>query len=95
MDAVIEHIACLRVVPIAIFDDPAKAVPLAHALLAGGSNVVEISFRSPAAAASVANIVAEVPEMFVGAGTLLSTEEISVAASARGNLTPCAIPPIR
>lgn len=82
MDAVIEHIACLRVVPIAIFDDPAKAVPLAHALLAGGSNVVEISFRSPAAAASVANIVAEVPEMFVGAGTLLSTEEISVAASA-------------
>lgn len=82
METVIEHLSSLRVIPIAIFDDPEKAVPLARALLAGGCDVVEVSFRSAAAPASVANIAAEVPEMFVGAGSLLSVDEVSVAASA-------------
>lgn len=82
MESVIEHLAHLRIVPIAIFDDPAKAVPLARALLAGGCDTVEVSFRSPTAAASIADIVAEVPEMFVGAGSLLSVDDVSVAVSA-------------
>ncbi|MBQ8722801.1 MAG: hypothetical protein IJY80_00765, partial [Opitutales bacterium] len=47
MEAVIEHLSARKIIPIAIFDDPNKAVPLAHALLAGGCDVVEISFRSP------------------------------------------------
>lgn len=82
METVIHHLSGLRVIPIAIFDDPAKAVPLAHALLAGGCDVVEVSFRSASAPASVASLAAEVPEMVVGAGSLLSVDEISVAASA-------------
>ena len=81
MEAVIEHISARKIIPIAIFDDPGKAVPLAHALLAGSCDVVEISFRSPTAAASVAEIVAEVPEMFVGAGSLLSVDDVSLAVS--------------
>ena len=82
MEAVIEHLSARKIIPIAIFDDPNKAVPLAHALLSGGCDVVEISFRSPTAAASIAEIVADVPEMFVGAGSLLSVDDVSEAVSA-------------
>lgn len=82
METVIEHLSSNRIIPIAIFDDSAKAVPLARALLEGGSDVVEISFRSASAPASIATLAAEVPEMFVGAGSLLSVDEISTAASA-------------
>jgi len=82
METVIEHLSANQIVPIAIFEDPAKAVPLAHALLAGGSDVVEISFRSETAAASIAALAAEVPEMFVGGGSLLSLDDVSAATSA-------------
>lgn len=81
MEAVIEHLSARKIIPIAIFDDPNKAVPLSHALLAGGCDVVEVSFRSPSAAASIAEIVADVPEMFVGAGSLLSVDDVSEAVS--------------
>ncbi|MBQ7331742.1 MAG: bifunctional 4-hydroxy-2-oxoglutarate aldolase/2-dehydro-3-deoxy-phosphogluconate aldolase [Opitutales bacterium] len=82
MEAVIDHRSARKIIPISIFDDPNKAVPLAHALLAGGCDVVEISFRSSSAAASIAEIVADVPEMFVGAGSLLSVDDVSEAISA-------------
>ena len=81
MEAVIEHLSARKIIPIAIFDDSEKAVPLARALLAGGCDIVEVSFRSPSAAASIANIVADVPEMVVGAGSILSVEDVSLAAS--------------
>ncbi len=82
METVIEHLAARRIIPIAFFDDPAKAVPLARALLEGGCDIVEIPFRSPSAAASVAELSATVPEMFVGAGSLLSVDDVSAATSA-------------
>lgn len=82
METVIEHLSGLRIIPIAIFDDPKKAVPLARALLAGGCDVIEVSFRSPSAPASVADLAAEVPEMVVGAGSLLSADDVSAATSA-------------
>lgn len=82
METVIEHLSEHRIIPIAIFDGPEKAVPLAHALLAGGCDVVEVSFRAASAAASIAALAAEVPEMFVGAGSLLSADEVSTATSA-------------
>lgn len=82
MDTVIEHLSANRIIPIAIFDDPAKAIPLARALLEGGSNVVEISFRSETAPASIASLAAEVPEMFVGGGSLLTIDDVSAATSA-------------
>lgn len=81
METVIEHLSAMRVVPVAIIDDSEKAAPLARALLAGGCDVMEVSFRSPAAAAAIDDIVAEVPEMFVGVGSLLSVDDVSVATS--------------
>ena len=82
METVIEHFTAERVIPIANFDDPEKAIPLAHALLAGGCRIIEVSFRSAKAAASVAAIASEIPEMFIGAGSLLTQDDVSTATAA-------------
>lgn len=82
METVIEHLSELRIIPIAVIDDPAKAVPLAKALLAGGCDIIEVSFQSDAAPTAIVNIATEVPEMCVGAGVLLSADEVSTATSA-------------
>ena len=53
-------------------DKVEQAVPLARALLDGGINAIELMLRTPAAMAAVIEICAEVPEMLVGVGTILS-----------------------
>ncbi len=55
------------------------AVPLAEALLAGGLNVMEITFRTAAAAESIQRIRQHLPQMCIGAGTLLSPEQVQRA----------------
>src|SRR5215831_8179839 len=61
-----------RVVPVIVIDDPEDAVPLARALIAGGLACAEITFRTAHAAEAISRITAEVPDLFVGAGTVLS-----------------------
>ena len=63
------------VVPVMVVDDAAQAVPLARAVLAGGIDVIEITFRTEAAAGAIAAIAAEVPEILVGAGTVLTPDQ--------------------
>ncbi len=75
----IESILNQRLLCIAVVADPEAAVPLAEALLAGGLNVMEITFRSPAAAESIQRIRQKVPRMAIGAGTLLSPEQVQRA----------------
>lgn len=58
------------------------AIPLARALLAGGLNVMEITFRTAAAAESIRRIRQEVPQMAIGAGTLLTAENVGAAVQA-------------
>ncbi|MEY2465695.1 MAG: 2-dehydro-3-deoxyphosphogluconate aldolase / (4S)-4-hydroxy-2-oxoglutarate aldolase, partial [Verrucomicrobiota bacterium] len=58
------------------------AVPLAEALLAGGLSVIEITFRTAAAADSIARIRKDVPQMIVGAGTLLTSDNVKQAIEA-------------
>lgn len=58
------------------------AVPLARALLAGGLSVMEITFRTAAAAGSIRRVRQEVPLMAIGAGTLLTAEQVHQAAEA-------------
>jgi 2-dehydro-3-deoxyphosphogluconate aldolase/(4S)-4-hydroxy-2-oxoglutarate aldolase len=57
-------------------------VPLAEALLAGGLNVIEITFRTPASEPAVKEIVRRFPEMIVGAGTLLEPAQVQRAHDA-------------
>ena len=70
-----------KVVPAATIEKPELAVPLARALLEGGLNVIEVTFRT-AAAAAIRAITARFPEMAVGAGTVLTVDQVAQAADA-------------
>jgi 2-dehydro-3-deoxyphosphogluconate aldolase/(4S)-4-hydroxy-2-oxoglutarate aldolase len=68
------------VIPVVTIADAARAVPLARALLAGGVEVIEVTLRTAAAAESIGRIVAEVPAMAVGAGTVLEPSQLEQVA---------------
>ena len=77
-----ESILKQRLLCIAVVDDPEAAVPLAEALLAGGLRTMEIPFRTAAAADSIKRIRRTLPEMAIGAGTLLAAEQVQRAVDA-------------
>jgi len=68
----IERITRSRVVPVVVLQNAEDAAPLAEALLKGGLDVMEITFRTTAAAESIRRIAAAFPEILLGAGTILS-----------------------
>lgn len=78
----VEQIAACGVVPVVVLEDAAQAVPTAKALLAGGITAMEITFRTAAAKASIAKVAAEVPEITVGAGTVVNLEQLHDAVEA-------------
>ena len=78
----IEQVAACGVVPVVVLEDVEQAVPTAKALLAGGINAMEITFRTAAAKASIAKVTQEVPEMIVGAGTVINVEQLHDAIEA-------------
>ena len=78
----IDQVAACGVVPVVVLDDAEQAVPTAKALLKGGINAMEITFRTAAAKASIAKVAAEVPEMIVGAGTVINVEQLHDAIDA-------------
>ena len=68
-------------------DQAEQAVPLCRALLAGGLDVIELTLRSAAGMDGVRSVCAEVPEMLVGVGTILTPEqarEVKEAGAAFG-----------
>ena len=69
-------------VPVVTLPDPALAVPLAGALVDAGLPCVEIAFRAPGAAEAIAAIRRAYPDMLVGAGTVLTTEQADAALDA-------------
>ena len=70
------------IIPVVVLDDAAKAVPLAKALLAGGINICEITFRTAAAEEAIRQIALNVPDMIVGAGTVITKEQAKAATDA-------------
>jgi 2-dehydro-3-deoxyphosphogluconate aldolase / (4S)-4-hydroxy-2-oxoglutarate aldolase len=79
-----------RVVPVIVLTDPAHAVPLAHALLEGGIDVMEITLRSGAALKSIEAVARAVPTMHLGAGTVTRVAEVQqvIDAGATFALSP-------
>ena len=75
------RMAGLSEVPVVVLDDAADAVPTAKALLAGGVDVMEITFRTAAAADSIAAVAKECPDMLVGAGTVITLEQCKKAVA--------------
>ncbi len=78
----IDQVAACGVVPVVVLEDAEQAVPTARALLKGGINAMEITFRTAAAKDSIAKVAKEVPEMIVGAGTVINVEQLHDAIEA-------------
>jgi 2-dehydro-3-deoxyphosphogluconate aldolase/(4S)-4-hydroxy-2-oxoglutarate aldolase len=86
---VIKTIETGRLVPVIVIEDPAAARPLADALLLGGLRCAEVTFRTAAAEAALAEM-AQDPRLLVGAGTVVRPEQVdrAVAAGARFIVSP-------
>jgi len=78
----IETLGKAGIIPVIVIEKEEQAVPLAKALVKGGLCVLEVTFRTKAAAAAIAAIKREVPEAIVGAGTLLTPQMVKDAKSA-------------
>ncbi|MDI9894143.1 bifunctional 4-hydroxy-2-oxoglutarate aldolase/2-dehydro-3-deoxy-phosphogluconate aldolase [Rhodococcus sp. IEGM 1381] len=78
------------VIPVVVIDRVEDAVPLARALYAGGIGIIEMTLRSEAALGAIAAIAANVPEVVIGAGTVLTREDAlrSVDAGSRFLVSP-------
>jgi len=72
----------VAVIPVLTIEREAHAVPLARALLDGGLSIIEVTLRTPAAAAAIAAIVREVPQIVVGAGTVQRPADVVQACAA-------------
>ena len=90
MSTVAEKIAGFGVVPVVVLEDVKDAAPLAKALVEGGLPCAEVTFRTAAAEESIRVMTTEYPDMFVGAGTVLTIEQVdrAVAAGAKFIVSP-------
>jgi 2-dehydro-3-deoxyphosphogluconate aldolase/(4S)-4-hydroxy-2-oxoglutarate aldolase len=77
-----EHILKQRLICVVVIDHPDQAAPLAEALVAGGLNRIEVTFRTAGAAESIARIRQTQPDAIVGAGTLLTANQVKEAVDA-------------
>ncbi|MCP1100927.1 2-dehydro-3-deoxyphosphogluconate aldolase/(4S)-4-hydroxy-2-oxoglutarate aldolase [Aequitasia blattaphilus] len=90
MNKVLEDIQKIGIVPVVVLDDAADAVPLAKALIEGGLPLAEVTFRTAAAEESIQKMTEAFPDMLVGAGTVLTIENVkkAVAAGAKFIVSP-------
>lgn len=82
MYEVLEKIQKIGIVPVVVLDDAKDAKPLAKALCEGGLPCAEVTFRTAAAEESIRIMAQEFPQMLVGAGTVLTTEQVDRAVNA-------------
>jgi 2-dehydro-3-deoxyphosphogluconate aldolase / (4S)-4-hydroxy-2-oxoglutarate aldolase len=79
MNPILQQIGLTGIVPVVAIDNAANAVPLAEALLEGGIPCIEITFRTAAAQAAIGAIASSVPNMLIGAGTVLTVDQAKAA----------------
>ena len=82
MNDMIKELYSIGLIPVIKIDNPDDAVPLAKALIDGGLPAAEITFRTACAAEAIKKITDTYPEMLVGAGTVLTTEQVDAAIAA-------------
>ena len=90
MNPILEQLSKFGVVPVVVLNDAKDAEPLAKALCDGGLPCAEVTFRTAAAEESIRTMTEKYPEMLVGAGTVLTTEQVdrAVAAGAKFIVSP-------
>ena len=90
MNPVLEKIQKTGIIPVVVINDVKDAEPLAKALIEGGLPCAEVTFRTDAAEESIRIMKEKFPEMLLGAGTVLTTEQVdrAVAAGAEFIVSP-------
>ena len=90
MNPVLEQIQKTGIIPVVVLDDAKDAEPLAKALCEGGLPCAEVTFRTEAAEECIRIMSEKFPEMLVGAGTVLTTDQVdrAVAAGAKFIVSP-------
>ncbi|MGM9974389.1 MAG: bifunctional 4-hydroxy-2-oxoglutarate aldolase/2-dehydro-3-deoxy-phosphogluconate aldolase [Clostridiaceae bacterium] len=96
MNEVLEQIKKTGIIPVVVIDDVKDAEPLAKALCEGGLPCAEVTFRTAAAEEAIRIMAEKFPEMLIGAGTVLTTEQVdrAVAAGAKFIVSPGTNPKI-
>lgn len=89
-DNALDRLRRTSVIAVLVVDDPKRAVKLAHALLAGGVDIMELTLRTSAALDCLRAVTSEVPEMMAGAGTIIFPEQVDhvLAAGAAFGVAP-------
>lgn len=82
MNEILQKISKIGIVPVVKLDDATAAAPLAKALCDGGLPCAEVTFRTACAAEAIKIMTTEFPDMLVGAGTVLTTEQVDEAVAA-------------
>ena len=82
MNPILEQFQKIGIIPVVVIDDAKDAVPLAKALCEGGLPVAEVTFRTDAAEEAIRLMAEAFPNMLVGAGTVLTTEQVDRAVAA-------------
>jgi 2-dehydro-3-deoxyphosphogluconate aldolase/(4S)-4-hydroxy-2-oxoglutarate aldolase len=90
MNAVLEQFGKIGIIPVVVLDDAKDAEPLGQALMEGGLPCAEVTFRTAAAEESIRIMAEKFPNMLVGAGTVLTTDQVdrAVAAGAKFIVSP-------
>jgi 2-dehydro-3-deoxyphosphogluconate aldolase/(4S)-4-hydroxy-2-oxoglutarate aldolase len=82
MKSVLDRLGEIGIIPVVVIDDPAHAEPLAEVLLEGGLPTMEVTFRTDAARAAMERIAKSHPSILLGAGTVLTTDQVKMAVNA-------------
>ena len=90
-------LAIVPVIPVVVAHNAADAVPIARALVDGGLPIIELTLRTPAAMGAIERVAAEVPEIIVGAGTIVDINQPKQAAAAGAQflVSPGSTPTLR
>lgn len=84
MNTVFEQFSRIGIIPVVVLEDAKDAEPLGKALMKGGLPCAEVTFRTAAAEESIKIMAEKFPDMLVGAGTVLTTEQVDRAVAAGG-----------
>ena len=90
MNEILKKIQEIGIVPVVVLDDAKDALPLGKALMEGGLPCAEVTFRTAAAEESIRIMAEKFPNMLIGAGTVITTEQVdrAVAAGAKFIVSP-------
>lgn len=79
MNPILEQLGLIGIIPVVVIEDEANAEPLAQALFDGGLSTMEVTFRTDAARNAITRIANAFPAMLLGAGTVLTVEQVKMA----------------